>query len=136
MNNIGDLPLLTGSSPDTSETTATSSRSEDFKVAGIQPDDGGQGKLVASAAFLVAKKKEERRIVTEDHFRTVVWIVATAGEITRFPEDVNRQHTWTIQKNSRKDVMADQKTATTVLKKTELERILHRKMRKIAEKAM
>ena len=32
--------------------------------------------------------------------------------------------------------MADQKTATTVLKKTELERSLHRKMRKIAEKAM
>ena len=32
--------------------------------------------------------------------------------------------------------MADQKTATTILKKTELERILHRKMRKIAEKAM
>ena len=31
--------------------------------------------------------------------------------------------------------MADQKTATTVLKKTELERSLHRKMRKIAEKA-
>ena len=32
--------------------------------------------------------------------------------------------------------MADQKTATTVLKKTELEQSLHRKMRKIAEKAM
>ena len=92
--------------------------------------------MVASAAFLVANKKEERRIGIEDHFRTVVWIVATAGETTRFPEDVNRQHTWTVQKNSRKDVMADQKTATTILKKTELERSLHRKMRKIAEKAM
>ena len=92
--------------------------------------------MVASAAFLVANKKEERRIVIEDHLRTVVWIVATAGETTRFPEDVNRQHTWTLQRNSRKDVMADQKTATTILKKTELERILHRKMRKIAEKAM
>ena len=52
--------------------------------------------MVASAAFLVAKKKEERRVVTEDHFRTVVWIVATEGETTRFPEDVNRQHTWTV----------------------------------------
>ena len=76
--------------------------------------------MVASAAFLVAKKKEERRIVTEDHLRTVVWIVATAGETTRCPEDLNRQHAWTVQKNSRKDVIADQKTATTVLKKTEL----------------
>ena len=44
--------------------------------------------MVANAAFLVAKKKEERRIVTEDHLRIVVWIVATAGETTRFPEDV------------------------------------------------
>ena len=52
--------------------------------------------------------------MTEDHFRTVVWIVATAGETTRFPEDENRQHAWTVQKNSRKDVLADQKTATTV----------------------
>ena len=92
--------------------------------------------MLASAAFLVAKKKEERRIVTKDHLRTVVWIVATARETTRFPEDVNRQHAWTVQKNPRKDVMADQKTATTVLKKTELERSLHRKMRTIAEKAM
>ena len=74
--------------------------------------------------------------MTEDHFGTVLWIVATAGETTPFPEDVNRQHPWTVQNNSRKDVMADQKTATTVLKKTELERSLHRKMRKIAEKAM
>ena len=74
--------------------------------------------------------------MTEDHLRTVMWIVATAGETTRFPEDVNRQHAWTVQKNSRKDVMADQKTATTVLKKTEPERSLHPKMPKIAEKAM
>ena len=74
--------------------------------------------------------------MTEYHLRTVVWIVAAAAETTRFPEDVNRQHAWTVQKNPRKDVMADQKTATTVLKKTELERNLHRKMRKIAEKAI
>ena len=26
--------------------------------------------------------------MTEDHLGTVVWIVATAGEITQFPEDV------------------------------------------------
>ena len=41
---------------------------------------------------------------------------------TRFPENVNRQHAWTVQKNPRKDVMAAQKTAMTFVKKTELER--------------
>lgn len=40
---------------------------------------------------------------------------------TRFPENVNPQHAWTVQKNSRKDVMARQKTAMTFVKKTELE---------------
>ena len=35
LNNIGDLPLLIGSSPDTNEAAAASSRSEGFKVAGI-----------------------------------------------------------------------------------------------------
>ena len=59
----------------------------------------------------------------------------TARETTRFPEDVNRQHAWTVQKNPRKDVMADQKTAKTDVKKTELES-LHQKIRKIAEKAV
>ena len=51
----------------------------------------------------------------------------TAGETTRFPEDVNRQHAWTVHKNSRKDMMDDQKT--------ELESP-HQKIRKIAEKAL
>ena len=45
----------------------------------------------------------------------------TGGETTRFHEEVNRQHSWTAQKNSRKDVMADQRIAKTVVKKTELE---------------
>ena len=40
---------------------------------------------------------------------------------TRFPENMNRQHAWTVQKNSRKDAMANQKTAMTFVKKTELE---------------
>ena len=35
LNNIEDLPFLTGSSTDTNEATAASSRSESFKVAGI-----------------------------------------------------------------------------------------------------
>ena len=35
LDNIGDLLLLIGSSPDTNEATAASSRSEGFKVAGI-----------------------------------------------------------------------------------------------------
>ena len=61
--------------------------------------------------------------------------MTTAGETTRFPEDVNRQHDWTVQMNWRKDVMADQKTAKTVVKKTELESP-HQKIRKIAEKAV
>ena len=47
LNNIGDLPLLIGSSADTSEATAASSRLEYFKVAGIQPDNGGEGESVA-----------------------------------------------------------------------------------------
>ena len=34
MNNIGDPPLLVGSSVDASEATAASSRSEDFNAAG------------------------------------------------------------------------------------------------------
>ena len=59
----------------------------------------------------------------------------TAGETTRFPKDVNRQHDWTVQMNWRKDVMADQKTAKTDVKKIELESP-HQKIRKIAEKAV
>ena len=46
-NNIVDLPLVIDSSADTSEATAASSRSKDFKVAGIQPNDGGEGESVA-----------------------------------------------------------------------------------------
>ena len=49
---------------------------------------------------------------------------------TRFTEDVNRQHAWTVHKNARKDVMADQKTVNTVVKKTELESP-HQMIRKI-----
>ena len=40
---------------------------------------------------------------------------------TQFPGNVNWQHAWTVQKNSRKDVMDAQKTAITFVKKTELE---------------
>ena len=59
----------------------------------------------------------------------------TARETTRFAEDMNRQHAWTVQKNSRKDVMADQKTAKTEVKKTELESP-HQKIRKIAKRPL
>ena len=59
----------------------------------------------------------------------------TAGETTRFPDDVNRQHDWTVQMNWRKDVMADQKTAETDVKKAELEN-QYQKIRKISEKAV
>ena len=45
----------------------------------------------------------------------------TTRVIAWFPENVNRQHDWTVHKNSRKDVMAAQKTAMTFVKNTELE---------------
>lgn len=43
LNNIGDLTLLIGISTYTSEATAASSRTEDFKVVAIRPDDEDEG---------------------------------------------------------------------------------------------
>ena len=43
LNNIGDLPLLIGISTYTSEATAASPRTEDFKVVGIRSDDEDEG---------------------------------------------------------------------------------------------
>ena len=64
--------------------------------------------------------------------------MTNAGITARFSEevakDVNRQHAWTVQKNSRAGVVVDQKTAKTVVKKAELESP-HKKIRAIAEKA-
>ena len=64
--------------------------------------------------------------------------MTNAGITARFSEevgkDVNRQHTWTVQKNSRKSVVVDQRTAKTVVKKAGLESP-HKKIRAIAEKA-
>lgn len=68
--------------------------------------------------------------MTENHLRAVVKIVRTGGETTRFPEEVNRQHSWTAQKNSRKDVMADQRTAKTVVKKRARESTPDRRLRR------
>ena len=59
MNNIGDLSLLTGSSADTNEATAAGSRSEDFKVAGIEPDDGGEEESVARSIPGCAEEGEK-----------------------------------------------------------------------------
>ena len=53
----------------------------------------------------------------------------TVGEKARFPEDLDRQYAWTVQKNSRKDMMADH------VKRAELESP-HQKICKIAEKTV
>lgn len=46
LSNIRGLPLIIGSSADTGKATTASLRSEDFKVIGMQRDDGGEGESV------------------------------------------------------------------------------------------
>ena len=61
LNNIGDLPLLIGSSPDTNEATVASSRSEGFKVAGIKPDDGGKRESISRGIQACAEEGEKTK---------------------------------------------------------------------------
>ena len=68
LNNIGDLPLLIGISTYTSEATAASPRTEDFKVVGIRSDDEGEGdrtflKTLKVATFVCKKSKVELLIL-------------------------------------------------------------------------
>ena len=72
LSNIRSLPLIIGSSADTSKATTASLRSEDFKVTGMQPDDGGEGESVTRGIPGCVEEGEKPNIAGEGTTWTVV----------------------------------------------------------------